>query len=1558
MLSVSTISAGTGYQYLTAEVATGAEDYYVKGAAEIGERPGQWMGRGAELLDLSGTVRPEQMALMYGQGMHPQATVDDPRSLGAPFKNYKSIPERIADARVANPGVDAEEWERIEFRILRSGDRSAAAGYDLTFSPPKSWSVLWAAAPDEESRQQIWDAHHQGVRAAVGYLEREACFSRVGHDGVRQVDAEGYVAAAFDHRQSRNGDPQMHTHVAVLNRVRCTKDGQWRSLDGREVYAAAAAAGGIYDLVRESALEGSLGVVHEFRNPEDEVREIRGVSDEAIGMFSSRRRAVEGRLGPLLAEYEQAYGHPASPFVRARLSEWATLDTRPRKSHGETIGEALARWETQARNGGTASLDGSWASALDQRYRIGGADLSPAQVVIDADRRLRAEGPDRVPTVEALEAEVARTLLDARGVGRSQVHEHASAAVAQARRDGSLGAACPERLAEMALDRVAAKKATWTRNDLARQVERLVERSGTAGPEVLQARVDELVQLALRPGSGAVSLTAPEAVAPPPELVRASDGGNEHERHSAVRYATTRALLAEGRLVETARTQGAPVVPAEVVAAETAARGLGADQAAAAHQVLRSGRRLDVIVGPAGTGKTHTMAAVAASWQAGGGPVLGLALSQNAANVLGEAGGIRAENIAKWWQQNLMGREGWAPQPGLLVIIDEAGMVPTGQLDQVVGRTVAAGGKVLLIGDPEQLAAPGAGGAMRLIVADVGAARLDEVRRFNAPWEAQASLALRAGDPAALVEYDRRARIVGGTVEEMGHAAYQAWLADTLAGRSSLLMADTNEQAAELAGRARVDLVGAGRVEAAGVGLADANTAGVGDRIVTRRNDAQLVEAGRAVANRDEWVVEAVRADSSLRVRRVDDRTGVTVQSLPAGYVAEHVELAYASTVHGAQGRTVDTAHSLISERTGRAGVYVGMTRGREGNWAYVACDTHPAQDEPRVIGNPTASLIAAVTRDDPEAAATQVLRDEQERAESLRTLYPRWQDALDHHAQDRWEAAIAEVEDVGVAQRMREGPAWSALVARLETIEAAGLDTESELAGALGWREVGTAKDSAAVLHWRLEETMDRVDRLGDSTVPPLPATFIEATPPLTGPADELHMVHYARQLAERMDERAAALGDRMLDSPPRWLGPLGPVPQDPAARLEWAERAGTVAAYRELLGVEGDDPLGERPGPRLPDAGKRWDAATEALHGPPVAAESTPTAVLQAAVDRAVHLTADAPDIVVDQLRLAEQQLRDAETGRGLLKLTDRGLQQGEAATLDEDVLTARGEVAELEGRHDRRRAWLDEHGVELDAGAAAGAELARREQGRLTRPYANLDHDQLVAETVDAGEELAVLDDRIAERTAVIERWEEQAGHWDAEASTVRWERPAWQQVAQERDTEAAAAARLDELDRTLARTVLRGGPRGQQRTQLQGEAERLRGANPQLAVGVDRAAYWQHRTEAALAQDQTAEAKLRSSAGETRGDATRARAGLPRLADTRQTVADRLDELTNERRRRQTDHTQPDRQGLGRAPEEPVAATSRPAQPAQQQDLIDPRQPAPAALDLNRTQPPQR
>jgi conjugative relaxase-like TrwC/TraI family protein len=1492
VLSVSTISAGTGYQYLTKEVVTGAEDYYVRGANEIGERPGQWMGSGIEDLGLSGTVRPEQMALMYGQGLHPDATGADPKALGAPFRRYKGIEQRLAEARAANPDMNDEDWAKLQHKIRTSGDRSAAAGFDLTFSPPKSWSVLWAAAPDETSRELIWAAHHEGVQAAVDYLEREACFSRVGHNGVRQVDGRGLIAARFDHRQSRNGDPQMHSHLAVLNRVLCP-DGQYRALDGREIYAAAAAASGLYDAVRESRLEASLGVVHEFRKPGDTEREIVGVSAEVMRMFSSRRRQVEDDLAPRLAEYEARYGAPASAAIRAQLSEQATLSTRPAKRHGETVGEAFDRWDKQARKftaegGGLAR---EWSTAQQQRYSIGRDKVTPLDVVEAADRRLR-DALGREPTEAQLAAETVRILVADADVSRQRAAVEGPHAVRRALLDGTLAAASsPERLAEMAVARVGEKKATWTRNDLAREVARLVPRR-PAAPGDLAGEVDRLVDLALRPGAGTVPLTPPALVDTAPGLRRGRDGRSEYERHGAPRFATTEALAAEARLVLAARTGGAVTVAADVIDRHVVAGGLGADQAAASRQVLESGRLVDALVGPAGTGKTHATRAITGAWQEQGGTVLGLALSQNAAHVLGEAAGIPTQNIAKWLLTQVQ-----APTAGQLVIVDEAGMVPTAQLDQVVGRVVAAGGKVLLIGDPEQLSAPGAGGGMRLVVDDVGATRLDEVRRFRSPWEADASLQLRAGDPAGLAEYDRRARIVGGTAEEMEEAAYGAWLADTLRGKTSLLMAGTNEQAAALSSRARVDLIRLGRVDAAGLALADGNRAGVGDRIVTRRNDWGLSETGRAVANRDQWIVDAVSADGSLQVHRHGAPDRASDQVLPATYVAEHVELAYASTGHGAQGRTVDTGHAVLSERSSREGIYVAMTRGREGNWAYVACDVHPAQDQDRVLGDPVGTLAQVLTTDDTALAATQVLRNEHDRAESLHTLYPQWKDAVERHTRTRWAAAVHNTVDADLAARIQNAAAWPTLARHLAAIDAAGQDATAVLATAVTQRDLTNAADPAAVLDYRITWATT-----GGPCAPlaGAGATYVEATPDAGG-VEEDPVLAYARHVAERMDARVDALAERALQDPPWWLQPLGPAPEDPADRLEWTARAGAVAAYRELAGIQGDVALGDRPGPLQPDSQVRWDTANHALHGRRPAADDISDEDLQAVVDRGDRLLAEAPPIVVEDLRWAEHQARAAETSASLQDLAGPeavGVEPETACPLEDAVAAARADAAHLEHQHQARQDWLDEHGPDLAAARSAAAELARRQDDRQLRPFADLTDQELAKEIAEVEDDLSRLGQRMENRMANIDRWEQQAAGWDQEAEAVEWERPAWTRHTHDRQAEAAVAARLAELTDTIDRSAVRGGPRGRERAQLEAEAGRIRQANPALADSTDRNALWDQRGETAWATDKIAAQDLRTKAGDARSSATHARERLPRLTVTQQGLQDRLQQLRNE------------------------------------------------------------
>ena len=227
-VSMRVMSAGSGYQYLLRSVAAGDGNrqlstpltrYYT----EAGTPPGRWLGSGLHALG-HGEIRQgdvvgeQQLALLLGTGSDP--VTGEP--LGRAFP----------DARHRRPMSTAP--------MRRLSARRAVAGYDLTFSVPKSVSALWGVA-DEGTQALIVEAHHRAVADVLDLVEREVAATRrgvsAGNGAVAQADVVGVIATAFDHWDSRLGDPQLHTHVVVSNKVQTTEDGRWRSLDGRPLHA-------------------------------------------------------------------------------------------------------------------------------------------------------------------------------------------------------------------------------------------------------------------------------------------------------------------------------------------------------------------------------------------------------------------------------------------------------------------------------------------------------------------------------------------------------------------------------------------------------------------------------------------------------------------------------------------------------------------------------------------------------------------------------------------------------------------------------------------------------------------------------------------------------------------------------------------------------------------------------------------------------------------------------------------------------------------------------------------------------------------------------------------------------------------------------------------------------------------------------------------------------------------------------------------------------------------------------------------------------------------------
>ena len=227
--------------------------------------------------------------------------------------------------------------------VLHAGDGYTYLGYDLVFTPVKSVSVLWGLG-DLEIARAVRDAHHTAVARALAYVETHAALTRTGAGGLAQVDTHGLVVAAFDHHDSRAGDPNLHTHCAVSTKVR-GHDGKWRSLDGRVLHALAVSASETYNTAIEDELRTRLGVTFSARTAAGTpvlaeraapdlrvVREVDGVDPRLLARFATRRTAVEADYSQRLEDYRRRWGHEPPRAAQMKLAQEATLATRGGKA--------------------------------------------------------------------------------------------------------------------------------------------------------------------------------------------------------------------------------------------------------------------------------------------------------------------------------------------------------------------------------------------------------------------------------------------------------------------------------------------------------------------------------------------------------------------------------------------------------------------------------------------------------------------------------------------------------------------------------------------------------------------------------------------------------------------------------------------------------------------------------------------------------------------------------------------------------------------------------------------------------------------------------------------------------------------------------------------------------------------------------------------------------------------------------------------------------------------------------------------------------------------------
>lgn len=825
MLSIGKLSTGHHRYYLdqaearvdaVESVGDGVEEYYVGGS----EARGEWLGAGARQLGMTGAVDAEALR----------------RALAG--EDATGVPLRASPVPVQ------------------------VAGYDLTFSAPKSVSVLFGVG-DLDVRERVRAAHDRAVREAFAYVEGSAAAVRRGAGGTRVEPAEGFVAAGFRHRSSRAGDPQLHTHVLIANVAR-GRDGRWSALDGRRLYAHARAASFVYQAVLRNELTRTLGV--RWLSVRDGIAEIAGVPKPVLQAFSRRRADIAKAL-------------ESAGTTGPRAAEAAALATRRPKDQRLTFDALTQEWRARAAELG-----------------FGRADL------------LRTMG--RAPLARALDAHDLDRIFE--------------------RLAGPHG--------------LTLRKATFSRRDV---VQALAEQMPT--PSALSAgRLETLADRFL--ASDEVIELLPVGAEPERRLTyRRRDGRIVPVRQEAL-YSTTELLGLERRVVATALASSDAASGQAGEAAVGSALGsrptMGADQRAMVEHICLGGDRVAVVVGRAGSGKTYALAAAREAWQASGFPVLGVAVARRAADQLEADAGIAATSVAALIAALERERD---PLPARAVlVVDEAGMVPTRQIARLLEAVEHVDGKLVLVGDHRQLPELEAGGTFRALVQRGLAVELTENRRQRERWEQRALDQLRDGQPdAALEAYSARGRIhIGATGDAVRHRLVSDWSALRHEGEA-VMIARRRTDVADLNRRAR-DLLR----ETGELGREELYGFASGDLVVVKRNDAS-----RGVTNGERGRVVAVDVERRrLVVQLRGDRVMLDGEWLMTPTVRGDPPLVhgYAITCHVAQGLTVDRALVLADEGLTSELGYTAMSRGRLSNDLYVAERAEPARAEYAPTSPPT----------------------------------------------------------------------------------------------------------------------------------------------------------------------------------------------------------------------------------------------------------------------------------------------------------------------------------------------------------------------------------------------------------------------------------------------------------------------------------------------------------------------------------------------------------------------------------------------------------------------------
>lgn len=776
MLSIAALSGGQGNYYL----ALARDDYYLKG----GEPPGQWLGEGAKSLRLAGNV--------------------DGKALKELLKGYSP--------------------DGNEALIQGAGSEKHQPGWDLTFSCPKSVSVLWSQA-DSAVRNAIQEAQTAAVQEALNYLQEAAAFTRRGKGGHTREETK-LVVATFDHGTSRAQDPQLHTHCLILN-VGVREDGTTGTILSQPLYAHKLAAGAVYRAELSNQLEKRLGLE---LTRERTWFEVKGVPESIIGEFSKRREAILHAL-----DDRGASGAKAA----AKL----TLATREAKEHLPRS-ELLSAWQEMGR-------------------------------------------------IHRFTADDVNALLMKQG----HRHDLAARAVAAVRE---------------AADLITRQSSHFPERELVRRAAEAAQGIGVPA-SVLRHVVKEELRRS-------------------PELV--SLGREKGEIH----YTTREMLALEAKLLE--NVSGLRSLPSRPLSEKTVASvelGLDSEQRHALRHITQSKGSIQVVSGLAGTGKTSMLRAAREAFEGVGFHVIGACLSGKAAEGLESGSGIKTSTIAKLIGIPELGYRGDLEKTPLdhlasrareivrgavgktpleadtirlssktVLVVDEAGMVGTRQLEKLTEKVLTAGAKLVLCGDERQLQAIEAGGPFASLGHRLGRATLSDIKRQREPWAKEAVRQFAEGNArAALRDYASRGlvSVTDDRKEAMG-SLVKCWKekGGSKSPKEHLILSSTNSEVTQLNRLAQAE-----RRMSGGLGRqslrVNSDDIHRGDRVLFTRNSKRF----------------AVENGCLGTVLGVDAKLGTLTVKLDKGSLAlipvkdySHLRLGYAVTAYKSQGHTVENSYVLL----------------------------------------------------------------------------------------------------------------------------------------------------------------------------------------------------------------------------------------------------------------------------------------------------------------------------------------------------------------------------------------------------------------------------------------------------------------------------------------------------------------------------------------------------------------------------------------------------------------------------------------------------------------------